>query len=168
MLVDEAAEILRSTGTGSLRRMLDELDVPTSELDDQQLSAVVDAVAREFEGQRPFEPGTPKSLESVLYALGWLDRLAETLRPVVLDADLSLTLVTTLWMWASNQRYLPQHRKDVLIWDGDRALMCTVCSRNSAAEPVNAGDPFPSGHIAPPAHGRCRCTLRAPRDISYR
>lgn len=170
MPANEAGAILRLTDIGGVRRKLDALDVSMSDLDDQQLSAVVEAVVREFEDEPSFDPYTPKSAESVIDSAGWLVRLAENLRPVVLDADLSLTLVITLWMWASNQRDLAGHRKDVslVIWDGDRSIMCAVCSRNAAAEPVNAGASFPSGHIAPPAHGRCRCTLTPPRDIRYR
>ena len=54
----------------------------------------------------------------------------ETLQPVIFDADVGLTLVTTLWMWASNQRDLAQRREyeSVLIWDGDQDT-CARCAR---------------------------------------
>jgi DivIVA domain-containing protein len=34
-----------------------------------------------------------------------------------------------------------------------------VCRSNASAGPVDPDAPFPSGHLAPPAHGGCTCTL---------
>jgi hypothetical protein len=34
-----------------------------------------------------------------------------------------------------------------------------VCSANASAGPVDLDAPFPSGHLVPPAHGGCSCTL---------
>lgn len=34
-----------------------------------------------------------------------------------------------------------------------------ICRRNADAGPVALKSPFPSGHLAPPAHGGCNCTL---------
>ncbi len=34
-----------------------------------------------------------------------------------------------------------------------------VCRKNADAGPVSLKTPFPSGHLAPPAHGGCTCTL---------
>jgi hypothetical protein len=38
---------------------------------------------------------------------------------------------------------------------------CDECLKNSEADPVPLGDPYPSGDIAPPAHPRCKCSLTA-------
>lgn len=35
-----------------------------------------------------------------------------------------------------------------------------VCRRNAEAGAVDLKSPFPSGHVAPPAHGACTCTLQ--------
>lgn len=34
-----------------------------------------------------------------------------------------------------------------------------ICASNAAAGAVSIDDPFPSGHLAPPAHGGCTCAL---------
>lgn len=36
-----------------------------------------------------------------------------------------------------------------------------VCATNAASEPLALDSAFPSGHLAPPAHGGCLCTLAA-------
>jgi DivIVA domain-containing protein len=41
-----------------------------------------------------------------------------------------------------------------------------VCSSNVSAGPVAVQSAFPSGHINPPAHGGCTCTLEGPGEIS--
>ena len=38
---------------------------------------------------------------------------------------------------------------------------CPDCEDNSLASPTTAGEPFPAGHLAPPAHPGCRCELVA-------
>ena len=38
-------------------------------------------------------------------------------------------------------------------------LGCADCEDNTLAGAVPAGDPFPTGHIAPPAHPGCRCLV---------
>jgi hypothetical protein len=40
---------------------------------------------------------------------------------------------------------------------------CPTCAANAAADGVVAGEPFPSGHEAPPCHDDCRCVLVAIR-----
>ncbi|HVL50626.1 MAG TPA: hypothetical protein VM754_03855, partial [Actinomycetota bacterium] len=35
-----------------------------------------------------------------------------------------------------------------------------ICRRNASAGGVDLKSPFPSGHLAPPAHGGCTCTLK--------
>jgi len=37
---------------------------------------------------------------------------------------------------------------------------CADCEDNSLAEPVAAGDAFPTGHLCAPAHAGCRCLLQ--------
>lgn len=37
-----------------------------------------------------------------------------------------------------------------------------LCTTNASAGPVPLDAPFPSGHLAPPAHGACTCTLLGP------
>lgn len=37
-----------------------------------------------------------------------------------------------------------------------------VCRGNAAVEGVAVGAPFPSGHLVPPAHGGCTCTIDGP------
>lgn len=39
------------------------------------------------------------------------------------------------------------------------ARACPDCEDNSLAGPTTAGEPFPAGHLAPPAHPGCRCEL---------
>jgi cell division septum initiation protein DivIVA len=39
------------------------------------------------------------------------------------------------------------------------ARPCPDCEDNSLAGPTPAGEPFPAGHVAPPAHPGCRCEL---------
>ncbi|MGA1345418.1 MAG: hypothetical protein ACO35E_05530 [Ilumatobacteraceae bacterium] len=41
------------------------------------------------------------------------------------------------------------------------ARPCPDCEDNSLAGPTPAGEPFPAGHVAPPAHPGCRCELVA-------
>lgn len=41
------------------------------------------------------------------------------------------------------------------------ARACPDCEDNSLAAPTTAGEPFPAGHLAPPAHPGCRCELVA-------
>lgn len=44
-------------------------------------------------------------------------------------------------------------------WVCEGGNPCEVCLNNEAAGPVKAGEPFPSGDIAPPAHDHCHCNL---------
>lgn len=44
----------------------------------------------------------------------------------------------------------------------------TPCSDNEAQGPIALGRPFRSGHNAPPAHPRCRCTLLPVRELPQR
>jgi len=39
-----------------------------------------------------------------------------------------------------------------------------ICKKNSEAGGVAIGGAFPSGHLAPPAHGGCTCTLQGPES----
>jgi hypothetical protein len=41
------------------------------------------------------------------------------------------------------------------------ARPCPDCEDNSLAGATPAGEPFPAGHVAPPAHPGCRCELLA-------
>jgi hypothetical protein len=36
---------------------------------------------------------------------------------------------------------------------------CAICIANEAAGPRYLGEPFPSGHTAPPAHPQCECAI---------
>lgn len=45
---------------------------------------------------------------------------------------------------------------------------CAICRGNTEAGDVKAGDPFPSGHTAPPAHKRYNCNLIAVDPKTWR
>ena len=44
----------------------------------------------------------------------------------------------------------------------DEGAPCADCEDNALAEDVSPGDPFPTGHLHPPAHSGCRCLLVVP------
>ena len=46
------------------------------------------------------------------------------------------------------------------VWiTGEDERVCDVCGANEAAGIIAVSESFPSGHNAPPAHPRCRCTV---------
>ena len=61
----------------------------------------------------------------------------------------------------SQRRPWPGPRSDVTIrWIvDDEGAPCADCEDNALAEDVSPGDPFPTGHLHPPAHSGCRCLL---------
>ena len=47
-----------------------------------------------------------------------------------------------------------------VVWRLDPSVVaCPECEDNSLSEPVPSGSMFPTGHLAPPAHLRCRCLV---------
>lgn len=51
-------------------------------------------------------------------------------------------------------------RKTWVLADDEQDCPNDVCRRNADAGPVELRSAFPSGHLAPPAHGGCTCTLK--------
>ncbi len=45
----------------------------------------------------------------------------------------------------------------------DGGILCPDCDDNALAGLINAGDPFPTGHLHPPAHPGCRCLIQPER-----
>lgn len=43
---------------------------------------------------------------------------------------------------------------------------CSVCADNELSSPIHIRQQFPSGHLAPPAHPQCRCSISAWIDPS--
>lgn len=50
--------------------------------------------------------------------------------------------------------------KQWVISDEEAECPNDICRRNADAGKVPTKNPFPSGHLAPPAHGGCTCTLK--------
>jgi hypothetical protein len=55
----------------------------------------------------------------------------------------------------------PDYPGEWNVWVCYGSNPCSICLENMAAGPVKAGDSFPSGDTAPPAHDRCECGLEA-------
>jgi hypothetical protein len=64
---------------------------------------------------------------------------------------------------AFNRGVLAAARSGIALgWHLDgTATACEECAANAAAGGSPAGEPFPSGHTAPPIHDGCRCVLVA-------
>lgn len=58
--------------------------------------------------------------------------------------------------WKSN----PGAGKVWVLAEDEEECPNDVCRRNAEAGAVDLKSPFPSGHVAPPAHGACTCTLQ--------
>ena len=43
---------------------------------------------------------------------------------------------------------------------GSEHVLCDECDANTKAGPIGLDDAFPSGHICPPAHVKCPCSMR--------
>jgi DivIVA domain-containing protein len=54
--------------------------------------------------------------------------------------------------------------KEWVVSADERNCPREVCRSNASAGPVGLDAPFPSGHVVPPAHGGCTCTLLLVRD----
>jgi hypothetical protein len=54
--------------------------------------------------------------------------------------------------------------KEWVVSADERNCPREVCRSNASAGPVGLDAPFPSGHVVPPAHGGCTCTLLMRKD----
>lgn len=57
-------------------------------------------------------------------------------------------------------RSTPDSRKVWVLATDEQECPNDVCRRNAEVGAVDLKTPFPSGHMAPPAHGACTCTLQ--------
>jgi len=74
------------------------------------------------------------------------------------NSDLKNALYDALCS-AYNNGVLSAAKKDsTLKWEVEKAGQCPDCDDN-ALEPTPAGESFPTGQIAPPAHSGCRCVI---------
>lgn len=55
----------------------------------------------------------------------------------------------------------PEYPGEYNVWMCYGTNPCALCMTNMQVGPIRAGEAFPSGHTAPPAHDRCQCELEA-------
>lgn len=94
-----------------------------------------------------------------------LDELGDMLSGALADEDTAVTLVGTeigVYTGMSAQEYYLANSVAWVVWQTmDDGRECAICLANEDAGPVLLGQPFPSGHTAPPVHPKCseRCAI---------
>lgn len=94
-----------------------------------------------------------------------LDELGDMLSEALADEDTAVTLVGTeigVYTGMSAQEYYLANSVAWVSWQTmDDGRECAICLANEDAGPVLLGQPFPSGHTAPPVHPKCseRCAI---------
>ena len=110
------------------------------------------AVLRQFQQQAA--EGNPPDPQQVQ------QKLDEVLTAPSPAANAGQTEVSAAIGEAAHEVYRADPDVDYAEWlTADDERVCPACMANEAAGPVAIGHPFPSGHLAPPGHPRCRCAL---------
>ena len=90
-------------------------------------------------------------------SVNWLER---RIRPLFPAGHESRSVANTFIAWAVSvtelRSYMASNTKAEWLAVNNS---CRTCLANQSAGPVLAGQPFPSGHLTPPAHLDCRCCL---------
>ena len=139
-----AAQVLKQAGPEGVRALLRSVGVSLDALTEDQLRTVFLGLS---EGLAQGQAVTSELSLKLLDVLG--------------DWETAVSVAWAAESWAQTACAMEQYRRHgvrFVSWLG-AAGNCEQCKENSRVGPMALGQLFPSGHLGPPAHARCRCCL---------